>query len=103
MTGGNNGDILDSTEVFDPSVGSWTAGARLPRPMSSLGATYIEDQVLFFGEGHFILDTNIITVSKYFQVAMKMVIITTPSCSTTALRMSSQRLTTCWRRGEATP
>ena len=59
MTGGYNGGRLDSTEVFDPSVGSWTAGARLPRPMSGLTAAYIEDQVLIFGEGHFIPDTNI--------------------------------------------
>ena len=60
VTGGYNGGRLDSTEVFDPSVGSWTAGARLPRPMSRLRATYIEDQVLIFGEEHFIPDTNII-------------------------------------------
>ena len=63
VTGGLNGSYLDSTEVFDPSVGSWIAGARLPRPMSNLRAAYIADQVLIFGEGHFILDTNIITGS----------------------------------------
>ena len=56
-------DPLDSTEVFDPSVGSWTAGARLPRRMNTLKATNIGDQVIIFGEGYFILDTNIITVS----------------------------------------
>ena len=63
MTGGygfsGNYDFLDSTEVFDPSVGSWTAGARLPRAMYGLTAAYIEDQVLIFGEGYFITDTNI--------------------------------------------
>ena len=67
VTGGIGSDhtlyFLDTTEVFDPSVGSWTAGARLPRPMSYLRAAYIADQVLIFGEGHFILDTNIITGS----------------------------------------
>ena len=61
MTGGydDNADILDSTEVYDPSVGSWTVkGARLPRPMAGFRAAYIEDQVLIFGEGHFILYKN---------------------------------------------
>ena len=34
VTGGWDGsDYLDSTEIFDPLVGSWTAGAKLPRPM----------------------------------------------------------------------
>ena len=60
VTGGYDGDRLDSTEVYDLSVGSWTAGARLPRPMWRLTAAYIEDQVLIFGEGHFILFTNMI-------------------------------------------
>ena len=60
VTGGYKGDRLDSTEVYDPSVGSWTAGARLPRAMAGLRAAYIEDQLLIFGEEHFIPDTNII-------------------------------------------
>ena len=60
VTGGWTGsDRLDTTEVYDPSVGSWTAGAKLPRPMTGLTAAYIENQVLIFGEGHFIPDTNI--------------------------------------------
>ena len=101
VTGGLNGsNYLDSTEVFDPSVGSWTAGARLPRPMWELRATYIADQVLIFGEGHFILFTNMIL--WYFQVAL-MVTITTPSFNTTSLGMSSQMLIPCWRRGVITP
>ena len=62
VTGGvdENYDNLGSTEVYDPSVGSWTAGARLPRPMDGLRAAYIAEQVLIFGEGHFILYTNMI-------------------------------------------
>ena len=107
MTGGLNGsNYLDSTEVFDPSVGSWTVGARLPRRMCCLRAAYIADQVLIFGEGHFILDTNIITGSQYFQVATTMLVMITisiPSCGTTALGTSSQRWPLCWRRGVATP
>ena len=59
MTGGVGYQLLDSTEVYNPSVGSWTAGARLPRAMYGLRAAYIEDQVLIFGEGYFITDTNI--------------------------------------------
>ena len=103
VTGGSDGSYLDTTEVFDSSVGSWTAGASLPRSMAFLSATYMEDKVLIFGEGHFIPDTNIITLSNYFQVAMTVVIITTPFCSTTALETSSQRWTPCWSRGIATP
>jgi len=50
VTGGYDGyDFLDTTEVYDPSVGSWTAGARLPRPMRGLKAAYIAEQVLIFG------------------------------------------------------
>ena len=61
VTGGYDGyDLLDTTELYDPSVGSWTARARLPRPMAYLTAAYISGQVLFFGEGHFIMYTNII-------------------------------------------
>ena len=52
VTGGfvENGDFLDSTEVYDPSVGTWVeAGAKLPRPMYGLRATNIDDRVLIFG------------------------------------------------------
>ena len=52
VTGGLDGSYLDTTELFDPSVGSWIVGARLPRPMSNLRAAYIADQVLIFGEGY---------------------------------------------------
>ena len=40
VTGGYDGsDFLDSTETFDPLVGSWTASrAKLPRPMSGIRA-----------------------------------------------------------------
>ena len=42
--------FLDSTEVYDPSVGSWvTTGAKLPRPMIDMRAVNIEDRVLIFG------------------------------------------------------
>ena len=41
---------LDSTEVYDPSVGSWVvADAKLPRPTSELRAINIDDRILMFG------------------------------------------------------
>ena len=50
VTGGWDGaEILDSTEMYDPSVGSWANGAKLPQPMSGLKATNINDRVLIFG------------------------------------------------------
>ena len=53
VTGGKNDGVdnrLDSTETFDPLVGSWTAsGAKLPRPLSGLSAEIIYDRVLLFG------------------------------------------------------
>ena len=52
VTGGydDGKDRLDSTETFDPMVGSWAASeAKLPQPMSSLSAANINDRVLIFG------------------------------------------------------
>ena len=56
VTGGNywitnyDPQYLDSTEIFDPLLGSWTAsGAKLPRPMTALRAETINDRVLLFG------------------------------------------------------
>ena len=41
---------LDSTETFDPLLGSWTAsGAKLPRPMERIKAETINDSILLFG------------------------------------------------------
>ena len=50
VSGGWTGDVrLDSTEIFNPSVGSWSTGAALPIPMDGLGATNIDNRVLLFG------------------------------------------------------
>ena len=40
VTGGQDGQhYMDSTEIFDPLVGSWTvSGAKLPRPMDGIKA-----------------------------------------------------------------
>ena len=40
---------LDSTEIWDPALKSWKAGATLPRPMYGLKAANIDNQVLIFG------------------------------------------------------
>ena len=56
MTGGYNSGFLDSTELYDPSVGSWVvAGAKLPRPMSDMRAINIDDRVLIFGSSILLL------------------------------------------------
>ena len=50
VTGGYGSGYLDSTELYEPSVGGWViAGAKLPRPMISLKAINIDDRVLIFG------------------------------------------------------
>ena len=51
VTGGYGiSNYLDSTETFDPLVGSWTASsAKLPRPMDGLRAANIIDSTLLFG------------------------------------------------------
>ena len=51
MTGGDDGYFLDSTEVYDPSVGSWMmTRAKLPAPMQGLRATNIDGRILLFGK-----------------------------------------------------
>ena len=50
VTGGYDfSDYLDSTEIFDPDVGSWSARAALPSPMIDLRAASIGNRVLVFG------------------------------------------------------
>ena len=39
----------DSTEIFDPSVGSWRDGAALPSPMGYMKATTMDNRVFIFG------------------------------------------------------
>ena len=51
VTGGTQtgSDRLDSTEIFDPDLGSWEAGAALPSLMSDLRAAFIDNRILLFG------------------------------------------------------
>ena len=54
VTGGQDDgyDYLDSTETFDPLVGSWTVSrAKLPRPMSGIRA----EGNLLFGKYEFLV------------------------------------------------
>ena len=63
VTGGYDewGYSLDSTETFDPLLGSWAhSGAKLPRPMSGLQAEIIDDRLLFFGIHYLIYIINIV-------------------------------------------
>ena len=46
---GAGGSYLDSTEIYDPEVGSWRAGAALPSKRVDLRAVNIDGRVLFFG------------------------------------------------------
>ena len=50
VSGGYDGSVkIDSTEIFDPSLGSWRAGAALPSPRSILRAISIDNRILIFG------------------------------------------------------
>ena len=50
VTGGYDGsDYLDSTEIYDPDHGSWSDGAALPSPRSSLKAANIANRILISG------------------------------------------------------
>ena len=40
---------LDSTEIYDPDLGSWRGGAALPSKRAGLMAANIDGRVLFFG------------------------------------------------------
>ena len=50
VTGGQDGStFLDSTEIYDPVLENWKAGAALSGPKKSLRAANIDNRVLFFG------------------------------------------------------
>ena len=52
VTGGTEyiDDYTDSTETFDPLVGTWTAsGAKLAQPMGGLKAETIKGRLFVFG------------------------------------------------------
>ena len=68
MTGGYDGSYLDSTEVYDLSVGSWVvADAKLPRPMDGMRAISIHNRVLIFGKLTFFRDFKIIGLFNIFR------------------------------------
>ena len=46
-----NSEYLDSTELYDPQVGSWKlVEAKLPMGIIGLRAANIDDRLLFFGK-----------------------------------------------------
>ena len=49
VSGGYTIVYLDSSEIFDPDLRIWRAGAALPSPMTGLRATNIDDRVLILG------------------------------------------------------
>ena len=54
VTGGyvgwDGGLMVDTTETFDPSVGSWASSdAKLLEPLAGLRAVSINNRVLIFG------------------------------------------------------
>ena len=63
VTGGYDGGLtsgglpsdLDSTELYDSSVGKWAmAGAKLKNRMAGMRATNIDDRILIFGRDHYL-------------------------------------------------
>ena len=40
---------IDSTELFDASVGNWREGSALPSPMRELRAATIDNRILLIG------------------------------------------------------
>ena len=54
VTGGKDGpywnEMLDTTETFDPLVGTWTeSGAKLAQPMHGLKTETINGRLFVFG------------------------------------------------------
>ena len=47
--GNNHKSYLQSTEIYDPEVGSWRAGAALPSKRNGPRAANIDGRILFFG------------------------------------------------------
>ena len=75
VTGGYDGGLtsglpsdLDSTELYDSSVGKWAmAGAKLKNRMAGMRATNIDDRILIFGKDY-IVDIINTKVTLYLKV-----------------------------------
>ena len=70
VSGGITGSSpVDSTEIFDPSLGSWKAGAALPSPRRKLQVTTIDNRVLLFGINNLVAfyKKNLCKGSKYIR------------------------------------
>ena len=55
VSGGMGAVRLDSTEIFDPDLGSWSAGAALPMKygINGLKSATIDNRVFIFGKTFF--------------------------------------------------
>ena len=63
VTGGHNYDFsLDSTELYDPSIGHWRMSGALPHA-SALRAATVDNRVLVFGET--INNKNLLSLSYH--------------------------------------
>ena len=60
--------VTKSAEIFDPNLGSWRAGADLPRWMRLNCATNIDNRVLIFG---WYYEHIYIYIYMYLQVLME--------------------------------
>ena len=49
VTGGYDGNVLDSTELLLPSATSWTTSAALPSPRAGLRGATLDNKVLVTG------------------------------------------------------
>ena len=50
VTGGYDGfGTLDSTEIYDPDLGSWNVAAALPGPLSSHKSVTTNNRILLVG------------------------------------------------------
>ena len=90
MSSQQRSDRLDSTETYDPSLGSWRAGAALPSPMEGPRAANIDNRVLIFGIKILLAFYKSYVKAKYLQVVM-VEEIATQSWSMTSLATPTQR------------
>ena len=96
VSGGMGAVRLDSTEIFDPDLGSWSAGAALPMKygINGLKSATIDNRVFIFGKAFFAIYNciTIVIASQYLQVVMTEVIGSTPFWSMTSPATPTHRL-----------
>ena len=92
IAGGLNESRLDSTEIYDPELASWRAGAALPSEMSTARAANIDGRVLIFGINILQQEDSYKRLMIYLQVVMMaMALSWTLSWSMTSLLTPTRR------------